>query len=97
MQGLLTSVFTLWFLTVYAAPGNAPYFYSVTAKAGDGITILLNRYELDEYECNMDKFLELNQLKRKDPLFEGKEYKWSKHPKHDRYQRYGCRQADRQL
>ncbi|MBK8831998.1 MAG: N-acetylmuramoyl-L-alanine amidase [Saprospiraceae bacterium] len=75
MQGLLTSVFTLWFLTVYAAPGNAPYFYSVTAKAGDGITILLNRYELDEYECNMDKFLELNQLKRKDPLFEGKEYK----------------------
>ncbi|MDZ4749084.1 MAG: hypothetical protein SH808_11405, partial [Saprospiraceae bacterium] len=68
MKGLITSVFTLWFLAVYASPGNAPYFYSVIAKAGDGITILLNRYELDEYECNMNKFLEMNELKRKDQL-----------------------------
>jgi N-acetylmuramoyl-L-alanine amidase len=60
---------------VYALPGNNPYFYSVIAKSGDGISILLNRYELDEYECNLDKFLELNRLNRKDQLLEGKEYK----------------------
>ncbi|HEY3386901.1 MAG TPA: N-acetylmuramoyl-L-alanine amidase [Saprospiraceae bacterium] len=61
--------------TTYALPGNNPYFYSVVAKSGDGISILLNRYELDEYECNLAKFLELNQLTRKDQLLEGKEYK----------------------
>ena len=59
----------------YTLAGSTPYFYEVTAKAGDGITILLNRYELDEYECNLQKFLELNQLKMKDQLLEGKEYK----------------------
>ena len=52
-----------------------PYFYSIKAKSGDGIIILLNRYELDEAECNLDKFLELNQLKKNDQLLEGKAYK----------------------
>ncbi len=75
MRGFLTTLVSLLVFKLAALPGNAPYFYSVVAKAGDGITILLNRYELDEYECNMDKFLEMNNLSRKDLLFEGKEYK----------------------
>ena len=75
MRGLLTSLLSFCLFSASALPGNAPYFYSVVAKAGDGISILLNRYELDEYDCNMDKFLELNQLKRKDQLLEGKSYK----------------------
>ena len=75
MRGLLTSLLTFCLYSVSALPGNAPYYYSIVAKAGDGISIILNRYELDEYECNMDKFLELNQLKRKDQLLEGKTYK----------------------
>jgi N-acetylmuramoyl-L-alanine amidase len=75
MYGFLTSLFSLLMYSALALPGNAPYFYSVIAKPGDGISILLNRYELDEYDCNLNKFLELNQLKVKDPLFEGKEYK----------------------
>ncbi|MGB3079496.1 MAG: N-acetylmuramoyl-L-alanine amidase [Saprospiraceae bacterium] len=53
---------------------NAPYFLSCDAKAGDGISILLNRYDLDAYDCNIDKFLDLNNLKKTDPLLEGKKY-----------------------
>src|SRR6187402_1883508 len=75
MLRLTLPLLLLSFSTGYALAGNTPYFFTVTAKAGDCITILLNRYELDEYECNLDKFLELNQLKRKDQLLEGKDYK----------------------
>lgn len=55
--------------------GESPYFYTFDAKPGDGIIVVLNRYELDEYECNLDKFLELNNLSKTDFLLEGKEYK----------------------
>jgi N-acetylmuramoyl-L-alanine amidase len=75
MRGFLTSLLFLCLFDAFALPGNTPYFYSVVAKSGDGITILLNRYELDEYECNLDKFLEMNNLKRNSQLLEGKEYK----------------------
>ncbi len=54
---------------------EAPYFYAVEAKKGDGIIVLLNRYELDEFDCNLDKFLELNKLKHTDYLQQGREYK----------------------
>ena len=54
--------------------GDAPYFYSCEAKPGDGIIILLNRYDLDEYDCNVDKFLEMNKLKKTEKLQEGKKY-----------------------
>jgi hypothetical protein len=62
MKALLPCFFVL----IYSGLAQAenPYFFSVTAKPGDGIIILLNRYELDEFECNLDKFLELNRLKR---------------------------------
>ncbi len=52
-----------------------PYFFSTPARSGDGILTLLNRYELDEFDCNVDKFLELNNLNMKDQLLEGKVYK----------------------
>ncbi|MDQ3016873.1 MAG: N-acetylmuramoyl-L-alanine amidase [Bacteroidota bacterium] len=58
-----------------AKAGESPYFYSIVAKAGDGIIVLLNRYELDEYDCNLDKFLELNDLRASDYLRQGKTYK----------------------
>ena len=76
MHHLLTPIFSLFLLplTLTALPGNSPYFYTITAKSGDGISILLNRYELDEYDCNLDKFLELNHLKKNDQLLAGKEY-----------------------
>lgn len=74
MKGLFLPFFILLVLTRLSA-GDTPYFYSTTAKSGDGIIILLNRYELDEYECNVDKFCELNKLKKNDQLYAGKEYK----------------------
>lgn len=75
MERLFTPVFILMTLRLAAHPAADPYYYSITAKTGDGISILLNRYELDEYTCNLDKFLELNHLKNNDPLLAGKEYK----------------------
>mgnify|MGYP000847572343 FL=1 len=74
MQHLFTPLFLLLTLRLTATPATDPYFFSVVAKSGDGISILLNRYELDEYDCNLDKFLELNHLKKNDPLLAGKEY-----------------------
>jgi len=73
----MKALFPCFFFLIYSSLAQAanPYFFAVTAKPGDGITILLNRYELDEFECNLDKFLELNRLKKNDPLLEGKEYK----------------------
>lgn len=75
MKGSLTALFCLFVCTQQAIAENAPYFFSVTAKAGDGITVLLNRYDLDEHSCNLDKFLELNGLNRNDFLLEGMKYK----------------------
>jgi N-acetylmuramoyl-L-alanine amidase len=73
MKALLPCFFVLVHLGV--AQAENPYFFTTVAKAGDGISIILNRYELDEFDCNVDKFLELNRLKMNDPLLAGKEYK----------------------
>ena len=51
-----------------------PAFHQVEAKSGDGIFSLLRRYKLDEQRCDIEKFLELNQLQRGDPLHLGKSY-----------------------
>lgn len=74
MKESCIGIFVIFICTITGWAGESPYFYSCEAKSGDGITTLLNRYDLDEYECNFDKFLELNRLKRTDHLFEGKKY-----------------------
>lgn len=74
MIGFLTGIFSSCSLALLMAAGEQPYFHTIEAKAGDGIIILLNRYELDEHDCNFDKFLELNKLSRTDYLQAGKEY-----------------------
>jgi N-acetylmuramoyl-L-alanine amidase len=75
MKGFLLGIGGLVFLSFSTRAAGEPYFHSIEAKAGDGIIILLNRYELDEHKCNLDKFLELNQLKATDFLIQGKDYK----------------------
>jgi N-acetylmuramoyl-L-alanine amidase len=75
MRSFFLPFLLLYSSAAYSLPGTAPYFHTITAKTGDCISILLNRYELDEFECNLEKFLELNQLNSKDQLYEGKEYK----------------------
>lgn len=52
-----------------------PYYHSVTAKSGDGIIILMQRYGLDGYQCNYDKFREINSLRNNAPLYANKNYK----------------------
>lgn len=74
MKGLLTALLCISLWPARANTDTAPYFFSVSAKAGDGISRLLNRYDLDEHPCNVDKFLELNQLDRNDFLLEGMKY-----------------------
>jgi N-acetylmuramoyl-L-alanine amidase len=41
---------------------SEPYFHKVEAQKGDGIYALLRRYKLDNYSCNLAKFLELNDI-----------------------------------
>lgn len=52
-----------------------PYFYATKAEKGDGIYSLLRRYQLLDFDCNKEKFLDLNQLEINDPLIVGQEYK----------------------
>ncbi len=51
-----------------------PYYFTVTAQKGQGIWTLLDKYELDDFDCNIQLFLELNQLERNDHLMIDKEY-----------------------
>lgn len=76
MKSLAVSLLLL--LSALPAPasaGNTPYFFTVPARNGDGIIVLLRRYGLDNHPCNLAKFLELNRLKADDHLYAGKEYK----------------------
>jgi N-acetylmuramoyl-L-alanine amidase len=75
MMAMLRSLFLVAILLPVAAFANAPYFLSIPAKSGDGITVLLKRYDLHRHTCNVEKFLELNNLKRNDNLLAGKNYK----------------------
>src|SRR5688572_2712684 len=75
MKRTYSSIFGMLFMIAASYGGESPYFYAVEAKAGDGILVILNRYELEEFDCNHDKFLELNQLQKTDFLIAGKEYK----------------------
>ena len=47
----------------------------VEARVGDGISVLLRRYNLHEASCNLEKFCEINGLKKNDPLVLGTQYK----------------------
>ncbi|HUR30725.1 MAG TPA: N-acetylmuramoyl-L-alanine amidase, partial [Saprospiraceae bacterium] len=75
MKGILTGIFCFVTLINALLGADTPYFHSFEAQAGDGLITVLNRYELEEFDCDVDKFLELNGLKRNDYLLAGKEYK----------------------
>ena len=51
-----------------------PYFHKVKAQNGDAISTLLNKYDLDGHDCNVNKFYELNKMKKGSKLFAQKEY-----------------------
>lgn len=52
-----------------------PFYHAVKAKTGDGTYSLLRRYHLDKPFCNVQRFLELNEMSIDDPLHAGKKYK----------------------
>ncbi|MCH2043002.1 MAG: N-acetylmuramoyl-L-alanine amidase [Saprospiraceae bacterium] len=49
-------------------------YVKTTAKKGDGIFLLLARYNLERHDCNFTKFCALNNLKRNSALILGKTY-----------------------
>src|SRR5690606_12135310 len=51
-----------------------PYFFSTVARKGDGIQIILKRYNLLDFSCNLAKFCELNGISKDDYLHAEKEY-----------------------
>jgi len=55
---------------------NLPRNYlTVTTKAGDNVVKLLQRYELQEYECNADQFFKINKLSVEVNVKPGVKYK----------------------
>ena len=64
----------LSFFFATALSAFEPYYFSVTAKQGEGIYSLLRKYDLLDHTCNKSKFLELNNLTMDDHLIVGKEY-----------------------
>ncbi len=62
-------------LVLIAGICDAQEYLKVRAKQGDGISVLLNRYNLAEYKFNVDTFLDINKLKRSDQLQLAKTYK----------------------
>lgn len=51
-----------------------PFFFKITAEKGDGMYILFRKYKLEPTSCNIQKFLELNDLELNQNLIEGRSY-----------------------
>lgn len=75
MVGLHRNTSIALLLCVFSWNGFAQNYLIKQAKKGDGITVLLNRYDLSAYPCNVDTFLSINQLKKTSPLMLLKDYK----------------------
>ena len=75
MAGQYKKYFILLFLLVATTSLSAAEYLKIQAKKGDGITVLLNRYNLAAFPCNVDTFLKINDLKRNDQLQLAKTYR----------------------
>lgn len=75
MRNLLLTIIFGVVSAMSCIAGDAPSFHKVKAESGDGIFSLLRKYMLVDYNCNIKKFCELNELKLADFLIVGKEYK----------------------
>ena len=54
---------------------SAQEYFEVKVSNGDGVLSILRKYDLLDYSCNYNKFLELNSIKRESNLILGKNYK----------------------
>lgn len=71
----LLLIFLLFLSQIVFAQSPTNRFLEVKAKSGDGIGVLLNRYNLSAYSCNVDSFLKINNLQKTDFLKIGIKYK----------------------
>ncbi|MGB0851045.1 MAG: N-acetylmuramoyl-L-alanine amidase family protein [Bacteroidia bacterium] len=62
-------------MVLISSVSNAQEYLKIRAKKGDGISVMLNRYNLAAHSCNIDTFLKLNDLDRYDQLQLAKAYK----------------------
>jgi len=51
-----------------------PFFFKITAEKGDGMYILFRKYKLEPASCNIQKFLEMNDVQLNQNLIEGRSY-----------------------
>ncbi|MBR9861479.1 N-acetylmuramoyl-L-alanine amidase [bacterium] len=63
------------FLGLLGLQSQAADYLKIQPKKGDGIGVILNRYELASFDCNKDSFMMLNNLKEGDFLILSKWYK----------------------
>lgn len=75
MVGHIKKYIALFLLFVLANSTSAQNYLKIRAKQGDGISVVLNRYNLAAHSCNIDTFLAINKLKRNDQLQLAKAYK----------------------
>ena len=66
-------LYFLFFTLSFSA--TAQDYLKSTAKDGDGIYSLFNRYNISRSSCNLKKFYRLNQLSKKDYIKSGVRYK----------------------
>jgi len=74
MAGTIKTYITLSLLLLTFTT-TAQEYLKIRAKKGDGISVVLNRYNLAAHTCNIDTFLRINKLKRTDQLQLAKAYK----------------------
>lgn len=61
-------------ISLFGLGGEAQSYIKTKAEAGDGIYVLLGRYNLERSECNYNHFCNLNGLKKNSFLIVGKTY-----------------------
>ncbi|MFT7100053.1 MAG: N-acetylmuramoyl-L-alanine amidase [Bacteroidia bacterium] len=75
MVGQFKKYTVLFLLLIVGNNTIAQEYLKIRAKKGDGISVLLNRYNLAAHSCNIDTFLTINKLSRTDQLQLAKAYK----------------------
>ena len=75
MVGQFKKYTVLFLLLIVGNNTIAQEYLKIRAKKGDGISVLLNRYNLAAHSCNIDTFLTINKLNRTDQLQLAKAYK----------------------
>lgn len=68
-------ILLLFSLIIGSLSCQAQDYIKTKARAGDGIFVLLGRYNLERSDCNYNKFCKINGLKRNAYLIVGKTYK----------------------